>query len=440
MKVLVVGAGGREHALAWKIARSPLVREVLCAPGNAGAAEVARLVPAKPDDVPALLAIAQAERVDLVVIGPDAALAAGLADALLDAGIPAFGPSRAAARLESSKAFAKEFMVRHAIPTARHAVFERAGEAKAHLYALDPPYVIKADGLAAGKGVAIRATREEAAAEIDLMLGGKFGEASRRIVIEEFLHGEEASVFALTDGVRFALLPPCQDHKRRDDGDKGPNTGGMGACAPAPAVTRAILAQVSERIIAPTLRGMAEEGAPFRGCLYVGLMLTADGPRVVEFNARFGDPECQTLMPILEAGGVDLAPALRACAAGALAPRDFVLAADPRARAAATVVLATRGYPGAVETGSLIGGIERAARAPGVTVFHAGTTRDAEGRLRAAAGRVLNITATGADIAEAVARAYEGVSRIDWPEGFWRRDIGARVLGRPASGTGERTS
>jgi phosphoribosylamine--glycine ligase len=359
---------------------------------------------------------------DLVVVGPEAALERGLADHLSEIGIPCFGPSAAAARLESSKAFTKDFAARHGLPTAAYGVFEDAGAAAAFLDRLEPPYVIKADGLAAGKGVVIAADRAEADAAIGEMLGGRFGAAGARVVVEEFMAGEEASLFALCDGRTAMLFGGAQDHKRAFDGDEGPNTGGMGTYSPAPLLTPEVIARAKAELIDRAVAGMAAEAAPYRGVLYAGLMLTAEGPKLVEFNARFGDPECQALMLRLKS---DLLPYLHAVATGALADMP-----EPewRDEASICVVLAAKGYPEAPQTGSAIRGAE-VHFGNDIVVFHAGTTRDENGGLRAAGGRVLNVCAGGATLEAARERAYAAVDRIDWPEGFHRRDIGWRALG-----------
>jgi phosphoribosylamine--glycine ligase len=430
MRLLLVGSGGREHALAWKLAQSPKVSALVVAPGNGGTDGVplagggrARNAAVKAEDVQGLLALVAQEKIDFVVVGPEGPLAAGLADALRSREIPVFGPSAAAARLESSKAFSKDFMARWKIPTARYGTFTSAKEAKAFLDGFTPPYVIKADGLAAGKGVAIPTTRAEAEAEIDAMLGGRFGAASKTVVIEEFMTGEEASFFALLDGETAVPLAAAQDHKRAFDGDQGPNTGGMGAYSPTPAFTDADAAKVMETVVLPTAKGMTADGSPFRGVLFVGLMMTAQGPKVVEYNVRFGDPECQILMMRMKS---DLADVLYAAATGGLAklpPIEW----DPRA--AVTVVMASKGYPGPHTPGSKIRGVERADALPGVKVFVAGARRH-DGALIAEGGRVLNVTAVGDTVEQAVARAYAGVDAIDWPEGFCRRDIAHRALGK----------
>jgi len=423
MKILIVGSGGREHALGWKLQQSPLVSEVISAPGNPGLAAIGRTVAIKAEDARELAAFALREQIGLVVIGPEAAAAAGLADALKQVGIPCFGPSKAAAQLEASKAFMKEFCVRHGVPTAEYKVFDEAIRAKAYLGDREAPFVIKADGLAAGKGVVIAETRREADAAIDeILFMRKFGTAGQRIVIEDFLPGEEASFFAICDGETAIPMVAAQDHKRAYDGDKGPNTGGMGAYSPAPIFTDKVRDQTMEQIILPTLRGMKAEGNPFVGVLFAGLMITPAGPKLIEFNVRFGDPECQTMMRRLTS---DFAPVLLAAAKGELA------AAPPLewdARPAVTVVYAAQGYPDEPLKGSVIRGVPQADTVPDVVVFHAGTRMDSDGLLRADGGRVLNVTATGATLQDAVNSAYAGVNRIDWPGGFCRRDIAWRAL------------
>jgi phosphoribosylamine--glycine ligase len=421
MTILLIGSGGREHALAWKIAQSPLCRRLVCAPGNPGIERLCETRPVKATDVERLVALAKEIAADLVVVGPESALEAGVADRLAELNIPCFGPTAAAAQLETSKAFTKAFCDRHGLPTAAYAVFEEAPLAKAYLNQFDPPYVIKADGLAAGKGVVIAETRAEADAAIDDMLGGRFGAAGARVVIEEFMRGEEASLFALSDGKTAMLLGEAQDHKRAFDGDQGPNTGGMGTYSPPPVLTDALIEEARAKMIAPAVAGMAEEGMPYRGVLYAGLMLTDRGPRLVEFNARFGDPECQVLMLRLKC---DVVPLLYAVATGTL---DQAAVPEWHKEAAICVVLAAKGYPDSPVSGSLIRGAEQDF-GEGVEVFHAGTVRDAEG-LKAAGGRVLNVCARGATLAEARSRAYAAVDAIDWPEGFHRRDIGWRALG-----------
>jgi phosphoribosylamine--glycine ligase len=422
MKFLVVGAGGREHALCWSLAASPLVGELLCAPGSDAIARVARCVPVGVDDLDGLVALARAERVELVVPGPELPLVLGLVDRLEAAGIKAIGPSAAAARLEGSKAFAKDFCARHGIPTARHRTFERAEAeaATAYVRAEGAPIVIKADGLAAGKGVTVAATVDEALAALDEAFGGAFGAAGNRVVVEECLQGEEASLFALVDGEHVLTFGTAQDHKRAGDGDTGPNTGGMGAYSPAPCMTADLTERALDEIVRPTVAGMAAEGAPYRGALYAGLMLTATGPKLLEYNVRFGDPECQVLLPRLM---TDLGQLLVGAADGALGFMDLRWYSDP----ALTVVMAANGYPGTYAKGSRIRGLEAAAEVDGVTIFHAGT-RITDGGVFADGGRVLDVTAQGASLAQASERAYAAIDRIDWPEGFCRRDIGWRAL------------
>ena len=421
MTVLRVGSGGREHALAWQSAQSPQLTRLVAAPGNPGIAEVAELASVKADDAPGLVRLAQEMAADLVVVGPEAALAQGLADQLAALGIPCFGPSRAAAQLETSKGFTKAFCTRHDIPTADYVDCDSAGEAIAALDRFTAPYVIKADGIAAGKGVVIAASRADAEAAITDMFDGRFGAAGARVVIEAFMTGEEASVFALCDGRNAVLFGDAQDHKRVGDGDVGPNTGGMGAYSPAPLMTKERLAVVMEKMIAPTLAGMAAEGAPYRGVLYAGIMVTPEGPKLVEYNARFGDPECQTLMLRLDS---DLLPLLKAAAEG------WLETAPPpvwRDETAICVVMAAEGYPDAPKTGSVISGAEAASQ-DGAILFHAGTARREDGALVAAGGRVLNACGLGLKVAEARRLAYALVDRIDWPGGFCRRDIGWRAL------------
>jgi phosphoribosylamine---glycine ligase len=423
MRILVIGSGGREHALCWAIAASPLCDRLYAAPGNPGIAEIATCVPIGAMDFDGLIAFARAERIDFVVVGPEAPLAAGLVDRLESAGIATFGPTAQAAALEGSKGFTKDLCAKYGIPTAAYRRFTDAAAAKEYVRARGAPIVVKADGLAAGKGVTVAASIEEALAAIDAALvGNRFGAAGAEIVIEEFLEGEEASIFALVDGRHALLLASAQDHKRVGDGDTGPNTGGMGAYSPAPCVTPEIESEIRRRIIEPTVEAMAREGRAFKGVLYAGLMLTADGPKLIEYNVRFGDPECQALLPRLKS---DLLPALIAARDGVLGDFDLRW----REEAAVCVVLAARGYPDDPLKGTEIRGLDRAAQEPGVILFHAGTRRQAD-RLIADGGRVLNVVGLGKDIAEARTRAYAAVDRIDWPEGFCRRDIGWRALAR----------
>lgn len=428
MNILLIGSGGREHALAWKMAQSPLVDVVHSAPGNPGMDAVGPCFDVAVDDIDGLVKLALQIEPDLIVIGPEAPLALGLSDILRARGFDVFGPSREAAKLEASKAFSKARMVKYGVPTATYGEFTEAASAKAFLKKMNAPYVLKADGLAAGKGVVIAETLAEAEAEIDEMLSGKFGSASATLVIEEFMHGEEASVFVITDGEGALYLPAAQDHKRVGDGDTGPNTGGMGAYAPAPVVSERIMERVKREIAEPMLRGMAKDGIPYQGVLYIGVMVTDEGPKVVEFNARFGDPECQVLMKGL-AG--DIVPAILIAATGGLKgnEKDYERLLELKDfQPTATVVMAAKGYPGSYEKGSVIEGVDAANALEGVTVFHAGTDIAGGRKLVAKGGRVLNVTASGNTLREAVDRAYAGVDAINWPEGFCRRDIGWRAL------------
>ncbi len=423
MNVLVAGSGGREHALAWKIARSPRVRRVLAAPGNPGMERDATCLPeVKAGDAGALAEACRRERVDLVVVGPEDPLAAGVADRLRAEGIAVFGPGAAAARLESSKSFARAFMDRHRIPQPRYRRFAALGEARAYVRELGGPSVVKADGLCAGKGVSVCADPDEAERALAELMGERrFGAAGDTVLVEERLLGEEASFHAVTDGERVAALPAAQDHKRAQDGDRGENTGGMGAYAPAPLVTAALEKRVLEEIVHPTVRGLREEGSPFVGVLYCGLMIDAAGaPRVIEFNVRFGDPETQAIVVQMEG---DLVPLLEGAAGGRLDPG----AAAPSEGAAVCVVLASAGYPRAYATGKAIEGLEAAASIPDVAVFHAGTRREG-GRFVTAGGRVLGVTARGPDLRAARDRAYEAAARIRFEGCHLRRDIAARAL------------
>ena len=423
MNILLVGSGGREHALAWKIAASPLATRLVAAPGNPGIARLCEVRGVAATDVAGLVALAREIAADLVVIGPEVSVAAGLADALEGAAIPCFGPTAAAGQLESSKAFTKAFADRYGLPTGTYRVCETVAEAKAALDLFSAPYVVKADGLAAGKGVVVAATRGEAEAAIEDALGGRFGSAGARVVIEEFLEGEIGSLFALCDGTASMLFGWAQDHKRAFDGDQGPNTGGMGVYSPAPVFTPELVDEVRTRLAEPAFAGIAADGAPYRGVLFVELMATPAGPKLVEFNARFGDPECQALMLRLES---DLVPYLVACATGTLAELPAPKWSD---EAAICVVLAAKGYPEAPKAGGEIRGAEDDL-GEGVVVFHAGTKRDPDGTLRAAGGRVLNVCARGATLQAARERAYAAIARIDFPDGFCRTDIGWRALAR----------
>ncbi len=419
MRILVVGSGGREHALAWKIAQSPLVSKLACAPGNPGIADIAELVPVRADDVEGLTREARARRIDLVVVGPEVPLVLGLADRLGHDGIPVFGPSAGAAAVEGSKAFAKDVMIAAGIPTAEHATFTDLEPAVAYARARGGRVVVKADGLAAGKGVVVASSPDEAERALHAMLvEGVHGAAGRTVLVEERLEGPEASVIALCDGERARLLPAAQDHKRAFDGDAGPNTGGMGAFTPSPAVDEVLAREVEERVLVPALREIARRGHPFRGALYAGLMLTPGGLRVLEFNARLGDPETQPIMMRLRG---DLVPALLAAAQGDLSRTS--LEVDPRVSIG--VVLAAEGYPGKPATGDAIEGAEGPFE-PGVQVFQAGTARDGSGRLVSAGGRVLTVCALGEDLAAARARAYAAMAGIRLRGGHYRKDIGLK--------------
>jgi phosphoribosylamine---glycine ligase len=422
VNILLLGSGGREHALAWKMAASPLVDRIICAPGNAGIAREAECVTLDIADHAAVVAFCRAKGIDFVVVGPEAPLCAGIVDDLEAAGIKAFGPSRAAARLEGSKGFTKDLCRANGIPTAAYERFRTADPAKAYARARGTPLVVKADGLAAGKGVIVAESLGEAEAAIDMIFGGGLGDAGAELVIEEFLDGEEASFFALCDGETAIPLAAAQDHKRAFDGDKGPNTGGMGAYSPAPIIDAAMSARVMDEIVLPTLRAMTAMGAPYRGVLFAGLMITTAGPKLIEYNVRFGDPECQVLMLRLMS---DLLPALLATRDGMLKSIDLRWYPQP----ALSVVMAARGYPGSYAKGSVIEGLDAAAAVEGVEIFHAGTKQDA-GRILANGGRVLDVCALGDTVGEARARAYEAISRIRWPEGFCRTDIGWRAVER----------
>ncbi|MDJ0614019.1 MAG: phosphoribosylamine--glycine ligase [Rhizobiaceae bacterium] len=421
MKVLLIGSGGREHALAWKIVQSPLCDKLFCAPGNAGIAQVAECTTLDVTDHPAVIDFCHNNEIGFVVVGPEAPLVAGLVDDLEEAGIDAFGPSAYAAQLEGSKGFTKDLCAEFVIPTAAYKRFTDAESAKAFLDEMSLPVVVKADGLAAGKGVIIAETRDEAIAGIDACFEGSFGEAGHEVVIEEFLVGEEASLFALCDGQTALMLGTAQDHKRVGDGDTGPNTGGMGAYSPAPVMTQELIDRTMAEIIVPTLAGMHARGAPFRGILYAGLMITNKGPELIEYNVRFGDPECQVLMLRLKS---DLLELMQAASNGSMLEVEADWHNDP----ALTVVMASNGYPGSYEKGTPIAGIDK-AEADGAMVFHAGTSEDAGG-LKAIGGRVLNVTARGASVREAQRNAYDALSKIEWDNGFYRKDIGWRAIER----------
>ncbi len=429
MKILVVGSGGREHALVWKIAQSPLAGEILAAPGNAGTATLARNVAVAADDIEGLVRLAADERVDLTVVGPEIPLTMGLADRLADAGLPVFGPSAAGARIEGSKWFAKELMRKGGIPTAAAYLSNTREDALSRADELGYPVVIKADGLAAGKGVVIAQSAAEAEAAVDDMLvRGRFGASGKRVLIEECLKGEEVSILAFVDGERSALMVPSQDHKRAFDGDEGPNTGGMGAYAPAPVVTPAMLGTIKRDIIDATVRALHETyGTVYRGVLYAGLMITEEGPRVIEFNCRFGDPEAQVTLPLLEA---DIVEVMVATARGELDPS----AVKTSSRSAACVVMASGGYPASYEKGKVIGGLASAAAFPDVVVFHAGTA-ERDGDVVTSGGRVLGVTGVADRLPAALVLAYEGVRVITFAGAHHRKDIGHRALERSGAGS-----
>jgi phosphoribosylamine--glycine ligase len=420
MHILLIGSGGREHALAWKIAASPLLTKLWCAPGNAGIAREAECVAldiAKHADV---IAFCKTNAVDLVVVGPETPLAAGIVDDLASAGITAFGPSRLAAQLEGSKGFTKDLCAEFGIPTGAYRRFSNAADATSYVQVKGAPIVVKADGLAAGKGVVVAKTLGEAEAAIAMMFTGTFGAAGAEVVIEEYLEGREISFFALCDGETALPLASAQDHKRVFDHDEGPNTGGMGAYSPTPFVTDVVHDQIMSRIIRPTVAGMKARGIPFRGVLYAGVMLTADGPKLFEYNVRFGDPECQVLMLRLMS---DLVPAMLAACDGQLGNFDLRWYPD----SAVTVVMAAKGYPGEVKKGTRIEGLDEAARIEGVEIFHAGTVAK-DGAIHANGGRVLNVSALGGSVTEAQARAYRAVAKINWPDGFCRHDIARQAV------------
>ncbi|MDI7861487.1 phosphoribosylamine--glycine ligase [Rhizobiaceae bacterium n13] len=420
MNVLLIGSGGREHALAWKLAQSPLLTKLFAAPGNPGIADHATLVSLNVEDHDAVVSFCRDNGIEFVVVGPEAPLVAGLADVLRAAGIAVFGPSAAAAQLEGSKGFTKDLCARYDIPTGAYQRFNNAPKAKAYVRAQGAPIVIKADGLAAGKGVTVAMTVDEALAAIDDCFEGAFGDAGAEVVVEAFLDGEEASFFCLCDGTHALALATAQDHKRVGDGDTGPNTGGMGAYSPAPVMTPAMVERTMKEIIEPTIRGMAESGHPFSGVFFAGLMITAKGPELIEYNVRFGDPECQVLMMRLRS---DLLPLLHACATGTL---DRV-SAEWSDDVALTVVMASKGYPGSYEKNTPIAALPEAR--DGAKVFHAGTALK-DGLLVATGGRVLNVTATGRSVSEAKDRAYAMIDAVKWENGFFRRDIGWQAISR----------
>ncbi|MET3853986.1 phosphoribosylamine--glycine ligase [Rhizobium sp. OAE497] len=420
MKVLLIGSGGREHALAWKLAQSPLLTEFYAAPGNPGIAEHATLVAVNTEDQDAVVAFCREKAIDFVVVGPEAPLVAGLSDTLRAAGFKVFGPSAAAAQLEGSKGFTKDICARYDIPTGAYQRFNNAPKAKAYIREQGGPIVVKADGLAAGKGVTVAMTVDEALAAVDDCFEGAFGAAGAEVVVEAYLDGEEASFFCLSDGKHALALATAQDHKRVGEGDTGVNTGGMGAYSPAPVMTSEMVERTMKEIIEPTMRGMAESGYPFQGVFFAGLMITAKGPELIEYNVRFGDPECQVLMMRLKS---DLLPLLLACADGTLDQVSAEWSDDP----ALTVVMASKGYPGAYDKNTPIGSLPAAGE--GAKVFHAGTALK-DGQLVATGGRVLNVTATGESVSDAKRHAYALLDQVEWDNGFCRRDIGWRAVER----------
>jgi phosphoribosylamine--glycine ligase len=423
MNVLIIGSGGREHALAWSLKKSPLLGKLYCTPGNAGIEEVATCLPVAQDDVPGLVKAARDNQIDFVVVGPEVPLALGVADALRKEKIPVFGPNKDAAQIEGSKGFMKDLCARAGVPTAEYKRFTGVEAARTYAQQKGAPIVIKADGLAAGKGVTVAMTMDEALAAInDAMVGGAFGAAGNELVIEEYMEGEEASFFALIDGPNVLAFTHAQDHKRAFDGDKGPNTGGMGAYSPAPIVTPDIQKKVMEQMILPTAKALNDAGMPFCGVLFAGLMITKMGPRLIEYNARFGDPETQVMLPRLKS---DLLDALYKCATGKL--NEVTL--EWKDETALCVVMAAKGYPGTYQKGTVIKNLDKANAVPKAVVMHAGTKRNASGDITAQGGRVLGVTGFGPSITDAKAAAYRAVDAIDWPEGFCRRDIGWRAAG-----------
>ena len=430
MNVLIIGGGGREHALAWAISSSKRVGHLFCSPGNAGIEKIAQCVKLDSSNHAAIVDFCNLSNVELVVVGPEADLVSGLSDTLNGAGINCFGPSKAAAQLEGSKGFVKDLCRDFDIPTAAYARFSNESDALAYLDKQSAPIVVKADGLAAGKGVTIATHIDDARQAVRECFTGRFGAAGGEVVIEEFLDGEEASFFVLVDGENAVPLVSAQDHKRVGDGDTGPNTGGMGAYSPAPIMTRTMSETVMEKIVMPTVRGMAQRGMPYKGVLYAGLMIGEEGPKLIEYNVRFGDPECQVLMMRLKS---DLVPAMLACINGTLGRVSLMWRED----VALTVVMAANGYPGTPEKGTPIMGLEMAGDDPNVEIFHAGTKRDvgSEGDMFVAnGGRVLNVTARGSNVCEARDRAYAAIDKIHWPQGFFRKDIGWRAVAREEKG------
>lgn len=422
MDILVIGSGGREHTLTWKLAQSKLVDKIYAVPGNPGMEKIAQCIPGSVEDNEFLVKVAQEKKVDLVVVGPEVPLTNGIVDDMAKVGIASFGPQKAAAQLEGSKSFSKNIMKKYGIPTAKYEVFTDAVEAKNYIEKEGAPIVIKADGLAAGKGVIVAETKEQALEAIDeIMCDKTFGSAGNSVVIEEFMAGEEASVLAFTDGETIIPMIPSQDHKRAYDGDKGPNTGGMGTYAPAPVITEDLMKQVQTKILEPTIKAMKQEGYEYKGCLYAGLMITAEGPKVVEFNARFGDPETQVVLPLLES---DLAEIMLACVNGTLANCDIKWSK----KAAVCVVMSAGGYPAKYEKGNEILGLDKAEN-ENVLVFHAGTAKK-DGKIVTNGGRVLGVVALGDDIKTAVDKVYIDIKLIDFKDVYYRKDIAHRAFNR----------
>ncbi|MFC1517850.1 phosphoribosylamine--glycine ligase [Candidatus Margulisiibacteriota bacterium] len=421
MKVLVIGSGGREHTIVWKLKQSPRIEKIYCAPGNAGIAELAECVPLKVDDIQGLLNFAKENAIDLTVVGPEIPLVAGITDEFEAAGLKVFGPSKKAAQLEGSKAFAKKIMKKYKIPTANYDVFTELQKAKEHIFMSKFPVVIKADGLAAGKGVTVATSLVEATKALEEAMQSKiFGDSGATVVIEEYLQGEEASILAFVDGKNFKTMVSSQDHKRIFDEDKGPNTGGMGTYSPAPIITNTMQHEIENKVIKPMVDGMAKEGAPYKGILYAGLMITKDGPKVIEFNCRFGDPETQVVIPRLKS---DLLDSMLACVDGTVDQLEL----SWQEGAAVCVVLAADGYPGSYEKGIEIKGLEAFKDTPEVIVFHAGTVSD-NGVIKTAGGRVLGLTALGPDIKAAIKKAYSSIKKIDFDGMYYRKDIGKKAL------------
>jgi len=423
MKVLLIGSGGREHSLVWKLHQSDLVSELTCLPGNAGISEIANIVPIKAHEIENIIEHVSLKQYDFVIIGPEQPLAMGLVDKLKDIGVKVFGPTQSAAQLESSKEFTKKLCSKYNIPTAKYGVFDNLKGAKSYIKKMRPPYVIKADGLAAGKGVVLPETLDEALNELEELFSGKFGNASSKVLIEEFMEGQEASFFAISDGVNILPLIAAQDHKRAFDGDKGPNTGGMGAYSPTPVFNDEIQKVVMDKIITPTVEGMAADGTPYVGILFAGLMITNEGPKLIEYNARFGDPECQVLMRRLDSDLMDIFIKAEEGNLGDI--KELIWSNKPTVN----IVLANKGYPGKYKNGSIIKGIDKANEKNEIVIFHAGTKHNEYNNICSAGGRVLNVTSQADTLNKALERAYEAIDNdIEWDDGFCRRDIGYQAV------------